>query len=117
MKEKGICSKCGQLKPVVHHHYKGYGCDETKLYCYSCDQKAHYKARKEGKCILSHDEAKQLSQKSSNNDRINKFLSYIRIEDNISLKITMSISTRTGTLNINTRREYRKHASYGEQEF
>ena len=121
MSTMGTCSKCGQLKTVVQHHYKGYNTDETKPYCYSCDQKAHYKARSEGKCLLTHKEAGLLSKISSNKARAFKFLDYMRVESNISIKTVLSINTRTNTITINVRKEYRpivdNHASYGEMEF
>lgn len=60
----GICAKCGEYKEVRSHHYKGYDSDETIPYCRSCDRKAHDKARKNGRCKLTHDEANRLSIKS-----------------------------------------------------
>lgn len=67
MKRIGICQKCGLEKEVRDHHLHGYGGehrDEVAPYCYSCDKKAHYKARREGRCTLSSDETKQLSKNS-----------------------------------------------------
>jgi hypothetical protein len=57
----GKCVKCGEIKEVRHHHYKGYGTDETVLYCRSCDKKAHIKAQKTGRCNLTYEERHKIS--------------------------------------------------------
>jgi len=103
MKRIGICYKCKQEKLVRDHHYKGYDIEETKPYCYSCDQKAHQKAREEGRCILSTNETKRLSNNSSHkrsrkiiclsNESI---LPYIRLEEIIT------INTQTNNIFINS---------------
>ena len=57
MKQMGLCQKCGETKIVQDHHILGYNEDNKDYvvkYCNSCDQKAHLKARKEGKCNLTH---------------------------------------------------------------
>lgn len=67
MNKIGVCEKCGETKNVRNHHIKGYG-EENKdyvvKYCNICDQKAHQKAREEGRCNLSHEEVCKLSQNS-----------------------------------------------------
>ena len=67
MERMGICYKCREYKMVRDHHYKGYNeeyLDETAPYCYSCDRKAHIRARKEGRCLLSSNETHRLSNKA-----------------------------------------------------
>lgn len=67
MKQMGICHKCGQQKIVQDHHIKGYlgdNKDHVVKYCNTCDQLAHIKARKEGRCNLSHEDVNKLSRNS-----------------------------------------------------
>ena len=64
MKRMGICKKCGEYKMVQDHHSKGYLPpyeDFTEPYCQSCDQKAHYKAKRNGRCKLNPLETNKLS--------------------------------------------------------
>jgi len=60
----GICVKCGKLKEVRQHHFKGYTTDETVSYCRRCDRIAHEEARKKGNCNLNHKEVDHLSKNS-----------------------------------------------------
>lgn len=76
MKQYGICTKCGEYKIVQDHHVHGYGGDHKDTvvkYCNSCDQKAHFKARKEGKCNLTHADVNKLSRNSYSR-RINQHI-------------------------------------------
>ncbi len=100
MKRMGICSKCKQYKMVQDHHYKGYGTDEVAPYCQSCDQKAHNKAKREGKCKLQGKESRKLTRKSYNK-RVRKLiiLSSETLEPYVQLYETL-------TLNLNTKSIY-----------
>lgn len=68
MSNIGICFKCGKEKIVRNHHIKGYlgeNKDYVVPYCYSCDSKAHHKARREGKW-KTPSESTRLSENSCN---------------------------------------------------
>jgi len=78
MRRIGICSKCGETKIVQDHHFKGYETDEVKPYCNSCDQKAHAKAKNEGKCLLNGKESHRKSTNSSGR-RSTKYINLFNI--------------------------------------
>lgn len=86
----GICTKCGKEGMVQNHHWHGYGeehKDDVALYCQSCDQKAHNKAKKEGKCTLSSDESHKKSRSSYNRRNYIKYtLSEQTLSTNIALR-------------------------------
>lgn len=65
--KQGICTKCGKEGFVQKHHIHGYSeehKDDVVDYCKSCDQKAHYKARREGRCNLSSHDSRRYSLNS-----------------------------------------------------
>ena len=99
----GICFKCGNEREVRQHHYKGYITDETKPYCFSCDRKAHNKARKEGKCKLTPKEVNRLSIISShlrNNLVLN--VSQETLIPNVRLIEQIQYGINTGSVYCNT---------------
>ncbi len=113
MKKLGICSKCGQEKTVRDHHVKGYGegnKDYTLPYCYSCDRKAHFKTKREGKCNLSPDETFKLTRNSYHR-RVDKHfsLSSNAIMTNVQLKEKLKINLNTGTITISSYFQAGKH--------
>jgi hypothetical protein len=67
MRRLGTCQKCGQEKMVQDHHINGYAnkSDVVAPYCQSCDQRAHAKARREGRCMFTTEETYRLSSQSS----------------------------------------------------
>lgn len=107
MRRLGICSKCGEVKIVQDHHIYGYSKkykDEVVPYCNSCDQKAHYKARKEGKCTLNSEERMRLSHNSVNRrTHRTKTLSCETIITNILLVTECHININTEHINITSR--------------
>ena len=104
MKRQGICSKCGEEKIVRDHHIHGYGeenKDVTVPYCYSCDRKAHAKAKKEGRCILTSEETKRLSVNSCNRrSRKTKNISCETLIPNVCLLENVQVNLNTGHINI-----------------
>jgi len=99
----GICSKCGKEGVVRQHHYKGYTTDETTPYCLSCDFKAHNKARRDGRCILSGKESKLLSDKSSGkrNKKIKMLFSYTP-EKHSCVKVSIIVNKNTLNYTLNS---------------
>jgi len=97
-KPYGYCIKCGQFRQLQNHHYKGYDTDETALYCMSCDQKAHNKARREGRCNLTSKEVQKLSTASGCRIRIKRIYFDERITNNIYLHEHLQYNTFTGTV-------------------
>ncbi len=100
----GQCFKCGCIREVRHHHYKGYGTDETLPYCRSCDAMAHNKARKTGKCQLTYNETQKLSHASANKCIKKKHLFHMAPETNAGIEIRLRYNTRTNNMVINTSR-------------
>lgn len=106
MKRLDICKRCGKLKIVQDHHLYGYNeehKDDVAPYCQSCDMNAHFKAKKEGRCILKHDEV-NIKSKNSYNRR-----SYKRIKitnetmmSNIQLLEFIQINLNTNHINISS---------------
>lgn len=104
MKRKGICQKCGKETIIRDHHIHGYDGehkDEVVPYCYSCDYRAHNKARREGKCQLNSEEAQRLSRNSSHR-RTRKYfnLSCKTVGTNIRLFEELFLDTNNGKINI-----------------
>ena len=104
MKRLGICKKCGEEKMVRDHHIKGY-CEENKdevvPYCQSCDLKAHAKARREGRCVLTHKEAHIKSQAScQRRSRKTKTISSETLMPNVRLFENVQINLNTGHINV-----------------
>lgn len=103
MKRLGICYKCGKYKEVRDHHAYGYETDETVPYCNSCDQKAHNKARKEGKCNLTNIESEQKSNNSYHRRSTKrKSLSSETVTPNVVLFEELQINLNTGTVTISS---------------
>jgi len=103
MKRLGICQKCGEEKIVQDHHYKGYYTDEVAPFCQSCDQKAHFRARKEGRCNLTKDEIRRFSTVSSYKRSIKNFiLSTETVEPFIQLREQLQLNLNTGHIYINS---------------
>ncbi len=110
MRRMGICSKCGKETIVQDHHIKGYGGehkDEVVPYCISCDLKAHYKAKREGRCTLTGKESYKLSTISSQkrydkmfNRTIN--LSHNTVGTNVQLHELILINIKTGNISFGT---------------
>jgi hypothetical protein len=104
MKRLGICQKCGEEKMVRDHHSKGYSKeneDITVPYCLSCDMKAHFKARREGRCKLDTKISKKLSRNSCMRKSYKKkMLSSKTISPNIRLFEQIQININTGEINI-----------------
>ena len=100
MKRFGICSKCGEYKEVREHHHKGYGTDDTKKYCYSCDFNAHIRARKEGRCNLTHGEARVLSSNSYTRRILKKITFYEAMLPNIRLYESLFINSNTDCISV-----------------
>ena len=104
MKRIGICQKCGEEKMVRDHHLKGYlgeNKDEVVPYCYSCDRKAHNKARMEGRCKLPSKETKRLSENSCNRrSKIIKNLSRDTMLPNVRLLEQLRLNINTGTITV-----------------
>jgi len=104
MKRIGICKKCGEEKMVQDHHIHGYGeehKDVTAPYCESCDKKAHYKARKEGKCILPSDETTRLSHNSClRRSRKTKMISSESMMPSVRLFEQIYLNVNTGNVTI-----------------
>jgi len=104
VKRQGICSKCGKETTVRDHHIKGYGeenKDEVVPYCYSCDQKAHDKARREGRCTLPSKETNRLSANSCNRrSKKNKTISYETLMPNVRLFEQVRVNLNTGHINV-----------------
>jgi len=106
MKRMDICQKCGQERIVRDHHIHGYGeeyKDEVAPYCLSCDLKAHNKARKEGRCILTSKESARAT-KNSYRRRSRKIitLSCETLLPNIQLYERLEIWTNTSEVSFNT---------------
>jgi len=104
VKRQGICHKCGEEKMVRDHHIHGYKDehkDEVVPYCYSCDRKAHNKARREGKCKLSSKETKRLSNNSQRRRSCKtKMLSYETLIPNVRFFEQVRIDLNTGHINV-----------------
>jgi len=99
----GKCSKCGQIKKVRQHHYKGYDVDETLPYCYSCDKKAHINAVKNGRCNLDIIERTRLSANSSNRRNLRTLtVSSERMMQNVYLQEIVTYRVTTGIVSCNT---------------
>ncbi len=92
---------------MVHdHHIYGYSekhKDDVVPYCQSCDIKAHYKARKEGRCTLNGKESNRLSTRSYQRRSYKKkqlsgktLMPYVRLFEQIRFNIN------TNTININS---------------
>jgi len=104
MRRQGICQKCGEEKTVGDHHIKGYGIenkDEVVPYCYSCDRKAHNKARREGKCKLPGEETTRLSTNSCmRRSRKIKMISYETMMPNVRLFEQVHVNLNTGHISV-----------------
>lgn len=89
---------------VQDHHSKGYlppFQDFVEPYCKSCDWKAHDKARKDGKCNLTHTEAQKFSIASSDKrNRVKKSLFSKTVTRNIRLKINLEYRKGTDDIKI-----------------
>jgi hypothetical protein len=75
------------------HHIDGYGKSEDKVvpYCYSCDEKAHIKARNSGQCTLSTKESYKKSRKSY--ARRTYRYKYINLCPNVYILIKINLNT------------------------
>ncbi|MFZ3166392.1 MAG: hypothetical protein WA130_02170 [Candidatus Methanoperedens sp.] len=106
MKRIGICQKCGKETIVRDHHIIGYLGENKDIiapYCFSCDRKAHNKAKKSGKCNLTEKETYRLSSNSSQRRYRKTFsLSHKTLEPNVLLRERLSININTNTININS---------------
>ena len=106
MKRKGVCQKCGKETTVRDHHLYGYDKehkDEVAPYCASCDQKAHNKARREGRCILSGKETTRYSTNSYKRRSLKrKILSRSTLMPDVQLLEHLYINMNTGTIVIGT---------------
>lgn len=102
MKRMGMCWKCLEWKEVRDHHAYGYETDETKPYCYSCDYKAHNKARRESRCNLTSDESNRESVNSYSR-RSQKHLFFREtLAPNIRLYEQVAVNVNTGTITVNS---------------
>jgi hypothetical protein len=103
-KRLGICAKCKQYKIVQSHHIHGYSeehKDDVVDYCQSCDQKAHRKAKKEGKCNLSIDAIKRLTSNSSHRRTRKQLIINETMMKYVSLVECYSYITTTGNVIVN----------------
>lgn len=101
MRRVGRCAKCGETKIVQDHHIRGYGDeakDVTAPYCHSCDQKAHYKARREGRCTLDGKETRRLSRLSSTRRSCKKKTLFTTLGVNVQLIEQVVININTGSV-------------------
>jgi len=99
MKRIGICSKCGKEKIVQDHHYRGYDTDNVLPYCKSCDQKAHNKAKKEGRCKLTSEESHIKSTASYARRTWKSFtLSSKTLEPNVLLFEVLQLNLNTNNI-------------------
>jgi len=115
MKRNGICQKCGEEKIVRDHHLKGYlgeNKDEVVPYCYSCDMKAHHKARREGKCNLPGDETNRLSKNSCvRRSKKSKMISTESMMPNVQLFEHVQVNLNTGNVTVSSC----FHANHGKK--
>jgi len=104
MKRLGICQKCGEEKIVRDHHIHGYSIenkDEVVPYCNSCDQKAHRKARREGRCILTGKETTRLSTNSCLRRSLKtKMISYETLMPNVRLFEQVRVNLNNGNVTV-----------------
>ncbi len=95
----GYCTKCGKYGIVRMHHWKGYSDehkDDVMPYCQSCDQKAHYTAKKNGLCTLSSYESHKKSRNSYNRRHIIKYtISENSVYPNIAIRERIYYNTST----------------------
>ena len=102
MRRQGICKKCGKEGEVQDHHKKGYLPpfeDYTEPYCRSCDMKAHYKAKREGRCKLTGKESKMNSANSCHRRSDKKIhITNKRVIPYVSLQEFFTLNKNTGTL-------------------
>ena len=103
MRKLGICYRCGKYKTVRDHHYKGYDSEKIAPYCYSCDRKAHDKAREEGRCNMGLRERQRKSINSCVKRTIKQIkLSSKTISPNIQLFEQLQLNLNTETIMINS---------------
>lgn len=102
MERTGLCVKCGEKRQVRDHHINGYSeshKDEVVPYCRKCDTKAHNKARREGRCGLTHEEVDILSNRSYTRRSVKTIsLSSITVGKNIQLREILHINKNTGNI-------------------
>jgi hypothetical protein len=102
MRKIGTCAKCGETKEVGQHHLKGYlgeNINVTAPYCQSCDKKAHWKARKDGRCVLTGKETSRLSKLSYVHRNIKQRVIYKEVIDIFSyISINLSYNLHTNTI-------------------
>ncbi len=91
---------------VQDHHIKGYFGENKDLvapYCKSCDRKAHDKARKEGRCKLTHAEANKLSTASNRRRTIKQKIFATTVAPWVEALTTIAVNTSTGHVAITSR--------------